>query len=139
MLLDVIGYGEVITIDIKAREDRPRHPRITYVTGSSTDAEVAHRVVSMAGDRRAMVILDSDHSVTHVYDELNAYAKLVRPGDYLIVEDTNVNGHPSFREHGPGPMEAVKRFLSETDGFAIDHNCERFLLTLNPSGYLRRL
>src|SRR5437660_9380240 len=57
---------------------------------------------------------------------------------YLIVEDTSVNGHPTFPEFGPGPMEAVDRFLSENDEFVIDQRCERFLMTLNPRGYLRR-
>jgi cephalosporin hydroxylase len=36
-------------------------------------------------------------------------------------------------------MEAIDKFLSETDEFAIDDRCERFLMTLNPKGYLRRL
>jgi cephalosporin hydroxylase len=67
-----------------------------------------------------------------------AYSPLVHPGDYLIVEDTNVNGHPTYPEFGPGPMEAVDRFLAESDGFAIDVRCERFLMTLNPRGYLKR-
>ena len=85
-----------------------------------------------------MVILDSDHRAPHVYDEIIAYSALVRVGDYLIVEDTNVNGHPTYPEFGPGPMEAVDRFLSENDEFAIDERCERFLMTLNPRGYLKR-
>jgi len=54
------------------------------------------------------------------------------------VEDTNVNGHPAYPDFGPGPMEAVDRFLSDNDEFVIDRRCERFLMTLNPSGYLRR-
>src|SRR5437667_344596 len=67
-----------------------------------------------------------------------AYGPLVQVGDYLIVEDTSVNGHPTFPEFGPGPMEAVDRFLSENDEFVIDQRCERFLMTLNPRGYLSR-
>ena len=85
-----------------------------------------------------MVILDSDHRASFVYDEIVAYGPLIRAGDYLIVEDTNVNGHPTFPEFGPGPMEAVDRFLAGSDEFAIDERCERFLMTLNPRGYLRR-
>jgi cephalosporin hydroxylase len=67
-----------------------------------------------------------------------AYSALVQTGDYLIVEDTNVNGHPVWPDFGPGPMEAIDRFLSENDEFAIDQRCERFLMTLYPRGYLTR-
>jgi len=72
-------------------------------------------------------------------EELRLYAPLVAPGCYLVCEDTNVNGHPVYPEFGPGPMEAVDRFLSENDEFVIDERCERFLLTMHPSGYLRRV
>jgi hypothetical protein len=35
-------------------------------------------------------------------------------------------------------MEAVEKFLSENDEFVVDERCERFLMTQNPRGYLRR-
>ena len=85
-----------------------------------------------------MVILDSDHEADHVYQELIAYSPFVQTGDYLIVEDTNINGHPVTRDYGPGPMEALDQFLSENHEFMIDRRCERFLMTMNPRGYLRR-
>jgi cephalosporin hydroxylase len=85
-----------------------------------------------------LVILDSDHSREHVLDELRLYAGLVTPGSYLVVEDTNVNGHPVFAEHGPGPMEALEAFLAETDEFEVDATREKFFLTFNPRGFLRK-
>ena len=85
-----------------------------------------------------MVILDSDHSRDHVFAELQAYASLVGPGDYLIVEDTNVNGHPVHPDFGPGPTEAVDDFLAENDSFFIDESREKYFMTFNPRGYLRR-
>src|SRR5438445_14147 len=57
----------------------------------------------------------------------------------LIIEDTNVNGHPVVPEFGPGPMEAVELFLRENDDFVIDRSKEKFLLSFNPKGFLRRL
>ena len=90
------------------------------------------------GDRRAMVILDSAHSFGHVLSELRLYAPFVSPERYLIVEDTNVNGHPVRGDFGPGPMEAVQRFLAEDGGFAADHSREKLLMTFNPGGFLRR-
>ncbi|HEV3088207.1 MAG TPA: CmcI family methyltransferase [Candidatus Elarobacter sp.] len=138
MVLDSIGKGRIVTVDVDAWPDRARHPRLEYLTGSSTDPATIARVRDIVGGGRAMVILDSDHTAAHVYEEIVAYAPLVAVGDYLIVEDTNVNGHPAFPDFGPGPMEALDRFLAENDEFEIDARCERFLMTLNPRGYLRR-
>jgi cephalosporin hydroxylase len=138
-ILDQIGHGRVITIDIDRKPDRPEHPRISYLTGSSTDAQIVAQVGDAVGTDRALVILDSDHSAAHVHQEMLAYRGFVQVGGYLIVEDSNVNGHPVWPDFGPGPMEAIEKFLSETDQFVIDARCERFLMTLNPNGYLRRV
>jgi cephalosporin hydroxylase len=138
MLFDHIGHGRVVTVDVDVKPGRPEHPRISYVTGSSVDPAVVARVRDEVGSRRAMVVLDSDHHAAHVHAEILAYSPLVHRDDYLIVEDTNVNGHPVFPDFGPGPMEAVERFLSTTDAFVVDARCERFLMTLHPRGYLRR-
>jgi len=117
----------------------PAHPRISYFRGSSIDPAIVTQVRDEVKDSRALVILESDHRLEHVYDEMLCYSPLVQVGDYLIVEDTNINGHPTFLEYGPGPMEAVNAFLSSTKDFVVDHRCERFLMTLNPRGYLRRI
>ncbi len=139
MLFDHLEHGRVITIDIEEKPNRPAHSRITYVTGSSVESEVINRVREEVGDGRAMVVLDSDHQAPHVYEELVAYSPLVRVDDYLVVEDTNVNGHPINPEFGPGPLEAVEKFLAESDEFVIDRRSERFLMTLYPQGYLKRI
>ena len=86
-----------------------------------------------------MVLLDSDHRMTHVLEELRIYSPLVTLGNYIIVEDTNINGHPVFRSFGPGPMEALEEFLRENRSFISDRSREKFLLTHNPKGYLRRI
>jgi cephalosporin hydroxylase len=138
-ILDLLGQGEIISIDVEARQDRPRHPRITYLLGSSVDSAIVEEVRVRADGRSTMIILDSDHHADHVYRELVTYSSMVRPGGYLIVEDTNVNGHPAFPNFGPGPMEAADRFLKEDGGFDIDLLANRFLMTLNPRGYLRRV
>jgi cephalosporin hydroxylase len=139
MMLDHIGHGRVVTIDIDGAPIRPQHPRISYITGSSTDASVIADVKQRVGEGRAMAILDANHYADFVYDELVAYSPLVKIGDYLIVEDTNADTIPSAPEYRDGPMKALNRFLAETDEFAIDHRCERFMLTLNPRGYLKRI
>ncbi len=138
-LLELIGNGQVLTVDIDAMAGRPVHPRIRYVHGSSTDPAIVAQVRAAAEGKRVMVILDSDHAAAHVGAELAAYHDLVTVGCYLIVEDTNVNGHPVRPDFGPGPMEALDAFLTGRDDFVSDPDRERFLLTLNPRGFLKRV
>jgi cephalosporin hydroxylase len=139
-MCDLAGHGRIVTVDVRDVE-RPPHDRVTYLQGSSVEPAVLERMRAEAeGEDAVMVLLDSDHSKEHVLAELAEYARLVTPGSYLIVEDTNVNGHPVVPDHGPGPMEAVHEFLASEAGaeFAIDEDAEKFFLTMNPSGYLRR-
>ena len=137
-VLDQIGHGRVITIDIEPKPNRPDHARIRYLTGSSIDRAIVEEVRESVGSDRAMVILDGNHYASFVYDEIIAYGPFVHVGDYLIVEDTDVYRIPTAPEYGDGPMEAVTKFLSENEEFESDERCERFLMTLNPKGYLRR-
>ncbi len=138
--LETIGAGNVVTVDVNETPNPPAHPRLTYLTGSSTDPAIVERITAMVPEGApVLVILDSDHSKEHVAAELEAYAPLVPVGSYLIVEDTNVNGHPAAPDFGPGPMEAVWDFLATDPGFEIDTRCERYFLTQNPSGYLKRV
>lgn len=141
-MFDIMGRGEVITIDIEGPSifpERPQHDRITYVTGSSIDHEVVTEVKELINGRDTLVVLDSAHDAGHVKRELDIWSDVVDPGGYLIVEDTNVHGHPVCPEHPAGPMEAVEQFLSKRDDFVIERDREKFHLTFNPKGYLRRL
>ena len=140
-MCDLVGGGEVLTIDIVADPERPQHPRVSYLLGSSTDPEVVEEATRRADEaERVMVILDSDHGEPHVFEELTLLAPLVTPGCYLVVEDTIVNGNPVLPDFGPGPGEAVARYLSlEPSLFVVDRNREKFHLTFNPGGYLRRI
>lgn len=139
-ILDLIGSGSVVSVDIVRRPEWPTHPRITYLTGSSTSDAVVREVgARAAGASTVMVILDSDHKRDHVLEELRLYSPLVTKGSYLIVEDTNVNGHPVFPGFGPGPSEAVDEFLAGSSGFERDRSRERFFVTFNPGGYLHRV
>ncbi len=138
-ICELLGRGEVVTIDAATQKGRPRHKRIAYLTGSSTSEAMLRQVRRRArGKNRVLVLLDSGHSMEHVLAELRSYAPLVTPGSYLIVEDTNLNGHPVESDHGPGPAEAVATFLAENSAFARDESREKLLLTFNPGGYLKR-
>jgi cephalosporin hydroxylase len=138
-MLDLIGSGRVISIDTGWDPNPPAHPRIEYRTGSSVAPEIVDGVrEAVQPGERVMVILDSDHSRDHVLAELRAYSPLVTPGDYLVVEDTNINGNPVKPDFGPGPREAVEEFLAQNGDFDVDDSREKFFMTFSPGGYLRR-
>lgn len=142
-IANLIKPCDVITVDIVDNTQRPEHERILYINGDSTDPRIIHAhhefcSIRNYGNARVMVILDSDHSADHVYKEMELYGPLVTPGCYMIVEDTNLNGHPVWPEYGPGPMEAVDRFLPKHPEFEIDKTREKLMLTFNSNGYLRK-
>jgi cephalosporin hydroxylase len=137
-LFDLMQDGRVITIDVNDMKP-PAHPRVKYILGSSADPKVRDLIkAEMRPNERVMVSLDSDHSTQHVLKELDAFSSLVTPGCYLVVEDTNVNGHPVVPEHGSGPWEAVEQWLPQHPEFEQDFARERFGFSFNTHGWLRR-
>jgi cephalosporin hydroxylase len=137
---DSLNQGRIITIDIQRQENLPKHPRILYLSGSSIDTNIIQQVKKQIYDgQKVLVILDSDHSKTHVLNEMLTYGPLVSAGSYLIVEDTNINGHPVVPDFGPGPMEAVQEFLQSHKEFTSDMEREKFYFTFNPNGNLKKI
>lgn len=140
------GAGDIISVDIE-NVARPQHKRIKYLLGSSISQGIIDTIKNIIEtekkknkELKIMVVLDSDHTMNHVLNELRLYSKFVTKGQYLIVEDTNI-GHPASPWFGPGPMEAVMEFFKEPlvgEEFIIDKSKEKFYLTFNPNGYLRR-
>jgi cephalosporin hydroxylase len=139
-IMDLLGHGNVVTVELNERDNLPEHPRIEYLVGSSTAPEIVERIRARAADADGpvLVVLDSYHGRDHVIGELEAYHSLVTPGSYLIVEDTAHNGHPIKKGWGPGPWEAVEVFLAEHPEFVPDRARERYLHTSDPRGFLRR-
>lgn len=130
----------VITIDTAPMGTFKDEDGVIQLIGNSCSPiiEEAAKKYIVSSDK-VMVILDSDHSKPHVLAELNVWGKYVSAGHYLIVEDTNVNGNPIYTDHGPGPMEAMIEWLRGHPEFKTDEHRERFLMTFNPKGYLKRL
>lgn len=144
ILQQVNPKGRIITVDIKDNASEARKLPIVkqyvdFMIGSSTDSTIVAKVKKRVEGRKVLVILDSNHTKNHVLAEMKAYSPLVSVGSYLIVQDTNVNGHPVLPNFGPGPMEAVQEFLASNEHFKSDVNAERLMLTLHPKGYLKRV
>ena len=138
-LLGIDGRVIAVDVDLSLVNDRVReHPRIELIEGSSVDPEIVSRIRSEARGKRVMVDLDADHRAHHVLEELRTYSPLVTPGCYLVVEDGFLGGRPVRPDAVPGPSEALDAWLAEDPPFEPDRWRERFLLTQNPRGYLRR-
>lgn len=136
--------GKVITLDVQQHvEDASKLPmwneRVEMIVGSSVDPKVTEHIAREVSGKKVLVTLDSLHTRDHVLRELEIYSELVTPGSYLVVQDTNINGHPVSPESGPGPMEAVEDFLKTHDNFVVDRSREKFLLTFYPGGWLKRV
>jgi cephalosporin hydroxylase len=140
-LMDLMGSGEVISIDVTSMHELS-HPRVTWMLGGSTSAAVVERVRARVERTRGpvFVVLDSDHSQVHVRRELELYAPLVTRGSYCLVQDGVIDTLPAFAAGRPGPLPAVAEFLRHDPRFAIDEaRCSRFLISHHPKGWLRRI
>ena len=65
---------------------------------------------------------------------------LLARGDYLLVEDSCVNGHPILPGWGPGPYEAIEAYEDQFPG-DYTHDVgreEKFGWTFAPNGFLIR-
>lgn len=153
-LLELIGKGEVLGIDIDIRkhnraeiEQHPMYKRITMIEGSSISNETVSAVAEVARDKKTvMVCLDSNHTHEHVLRELELYAPFVTTGSYLVVFDTIVEDLPD--EYLPGrpwkkgdnPKTAVRQFLQANPDFITDTAMDnKLLISVAPEGYLKKI
>ena len=51
-ICDLLNKGEIITIDIRKYEGRPKHERITYLVGSSTSHEIVEKIQAFISSKR---------------------------------------------------------------------------------------
>jgi cephalosporin hydroxylase len=138
--------ARVLTVDIQdltgqGASSNPLWKRyVEFTQGSSTDPKIVEKFVKRTANARVIVNLDSDHSMHHVLNELRIYAPIVKAGGYIAVEDTHLDSVPTHPEQGPGPMAAVRAFLSEPAGadFEQDSSREAMVMTSYPGGFLRR-
>jgi cephalosporin hydroxylase len=143
------GKGRVVTVDIGDPDSRVLQlpvwrERVEFIRGSSVSPEVVEKISNKVRGHKVLVTFDSLHTKEHVSKELNLYSQLVSLNSYLVVQDTQLMGHPIplrlySHEGKEGPWEAVQEFIATNKNFVIDHSRERLLLTANPSGFLKRV
>lgn len=142
---DLLGHGEVLSIDVSHDYFMAEHPRIHKITGDCSDPDVLKSVQQFTKDKKVMVIHDGDHTAAAVERDIRLYADFVSPGLYLIIEDGAVDLlSPKYSKLGNaypegGPLNGARRVYEDMkDRFEIDMRRERFILTTNPRGYWRR-
>lgn len=155
-MLRLLGEGgKVIGVDVDIRphnrasiEQGLVAEDILLVEGGSTDPSTLSTIRDMVPEgARVMVVLDSDHSRSHVLEECRAYGPMVTTGCYMVVADTVV-GHfseenaPKKRSNlwfkGNEPLSAVSVYLDENRRFEPDPVLNaKLVLSSSPGGYLR--
>ena len=133
--------------------------RITLIEGSSVEKKVFNKVYKIAKEyKKIMVLLDSNHTHSHVYEELQIYAKLVSKKSYCVVFDTIIDDLPeTYGKNRPwgkndNPKSALKKYLKllkKNNQFDLDNKKISFkndktiqnqlLITVAPDGFLKRL
>jgi len=125
-----------VTIDARVKAN----PRIHLFQGSSTAPETAEKIVQMRAKYPGpvFIILDSEHAKDHVLGEMMLLRSLLRKGDYVIVEDGNINGHPVAPGFGQGPYEALEAYFAKfPNDYTRDEKREhKFGFTFAPLGFL---
>ena len=140
-MCDMVGNGRVISIDDQLDDDLPQHDRVIYVRGRPHGPHPTKSVGELVGEGpvHAMVVLGATADRFKTAAQFEAYHRYVSVGSYVIVTNTIVNGHPVWPAFGPGPLEGVKRILREHGDFVADPFMEKYSLSFNPGGYLRRV
>ncbi|RFD27133.1 rhamnosyl O-methyltransferase [Mycobacterium uberis] len=136
---------KVLSVDVSHKMLDPaarREPDVLFIESSSTAPAIAKQIQSLKEEYpgKIFAILDSDHSMHHVLEEMKLLRPLLSSGDYVVVEDANVNGHPVLPLFGPGPYEAIEAYEREFLGdYKHDEARERkFGFTFATNGFLIR-
>lgn len=139
-LMNILGKGEVHTIDISNKVDElaKKHPRIkTYSCGYQN-----YPLEDVKKFDKILVIEDA----THIYEDsincLNKFSVIVSVDSYYIVEDGIINELGMKKQFNGGPKRAIKEFLIDNHNFKIDNKWCNFFgvnATFNINGYLKRI
>lgn len=153
------GVQRVVTIDIDPsnnhalRCDPPSGwasqmlEKVHFITGNSADPAVFAAVQDAVRGRRCLVSLDGEHAAPHVADEIALYSHLVRPGQYLVVEDGIFDLAGPERSHlggaripaEGGPLRAIWWTLAHNPAWTRAVEVERMTeRSYHPAGFWLR-
>lgn len=135
--------GKIITIDIEPLADgnfsQYKSDKFISIVGDCNSEKTISEVKKHINrDDIVMIIEDSSHTFDNTFKALENYKDIVTVGSYLIIED----GICDIIDLGvnPGPMKAVEKWIkTNNENFEIDREKERYIMTYNPKGYIKRL
>jgi cephalosporin hydroxylase len=134
-ICQLTGTGHVLWIGGGATTNAARPARLRALAeGPSSAVAVAAARDLAAGEGSVLVVLGPSPDGGAVLEQLRLYGALVTAGSYLIVEDTHADDQTGERR-----AAAVEALLREDRSFAVDHAREKFYLSFNRGGYLRRV
>lgn len=134
--------GKIITIDIEPLADGNfsgyKSDKFISIIGDCNASDTIDKVKKYIKKNDIVLIIeDSAHTFDNTLKALENYKNIVTIGSYLIIED----GICDVIDLGvnPGPMKAVEAWIKNNDNFEIDRSRERYIMTYNPKGYLKRI
>ena len=146
--------SKVIGIDIKIKknnkkriESSPLMKNIVLFESSSVDVKCRDFLNKyIKKNDNVLLLLDSNHSEQHVFEELNLYTPFLKKGNYVVVFDTVIEEMPKnyYKNRnwnvGNNPLTALKKFLKTNKNFRTDDTIhEKILITNNRFGYIKKI
>lgn len=136
--------GTVHSVDVIPASVGQPQDNVKFYRGDGNDLDAVFSAEWLAAQPRPLLVSeDADHAATTSLAVLRWFDRCSRPGEYIVVEDTNaLELEPGGFPCG-GPLGAVKTFMGERGGdYRIDrHYCDMFgeSVTFFPNGYITRV
>jgi len=135
--------GRVFSVDLQPPTPSYAPPNVKFLRGDANNLGAtlgAEFLLSLP--RPWLVIEDASHDYETTLAVLRFFDPLLRPGEYMIVEDAAVPEIGQDSWHGGGAARAIAQFLHDRNAdYEIDAAyCDYYgrNVTGNPNGYLRR-
>ena len=133
--------GKVVTIDLekagKENIEKFNYDNIISIIGDCNSLEVINKAKENISESDVVLVIeDSAHTPENTLKVLNNFKDSVTIGSYLIVEDSICDVLKI--EFMPGPLEAIEKWIKNNGNYLIDRSCEKYIITYNPKGYLKR-
>jgi len=141
--MKIINPGaRIISVDLIDQPNKNlrkfNYKNIECLIGDCNSSEILDKIRSLIKtEDRVLVIEDSAHTFDNTFKVLENYKNIVTVGGYFIVED----GVCDVLKIGPvpGPMKAIEEWIVNNKNYEIDRSRERYVMTYNPKGYLKRI